>query len=179
MLRTRRSHVITSDRSSILAHSKPIRFPSRLWRLFLIAAVTILLPLIARAQNIQYTANSASLGLRGDFKVNPLTHALELQIPLGQGAYAQRGGAGLPTAISYSSRVWRMAYLDTELAIDPISHQPYPIDTRVLPKFAEHSRSGWTFSLGSPIIDDTSTAPENYDHSGNPLSQCVVGGDDA
>jgi hypothetical protein len=70
-----------------------------------------------------------------------------------------------------------MAYAGTEIGIDN-NHQQYTKDVLVAPQFGEHSRSGWTFSLGAPIIDNY-TIPETYDHSGNPLQQCVVGGDDA
>src|SRR6266404_3932941 len=127
-------------------------------------------PTSVLAQNIQYTANSASLGLRSDFKVNPLTQALELQIPLGPGAYPQRSGGSERAIISYSSKVWRMAYTGTSYYSNG---QPW--QTLVAAQYAEHSRAGWNFSLAAPQVDTDTLQNAYYDYSGAPVSQCVAG----
>jgi len=136
----------------------------------LLALVALVWPnSVPAQQNVQYTNKSVDLGLRGDFKVNPSTHGLELQIPLA--SYPQRGGSSLPAAISYSSKVWRIAYL----AYVDMHNSTTPY-TQTVAKFAEYSRAGWTFSIGAPYIDTSAQVGGNeiYDYLGQSEHQCVV-----
>jgi hypothetical protein len=139
----------------------------------LVLTLLVLCAATASAQNIQHTKNSVGLGLRSPFKVNPATNALELQIPLGPTAYPQRGGASVSPTLDYSSKIWRMAYTGATYSGGPPPNQLTA--TLVAAKFAESSRMGWTFSLGAPWVDTPSN--ENYDAWGNPVSQCVSGGE--
>ena len=152
------------------SHRAISHYSLHLLSILIFTFVVQLWPTSVLAQNIQYTANSASLGLRSDFKVNPVTQALELQIPLGPGAYPQRGAGSEPATISYSSKVWRMAYTGTSYF-----GNGQPWQTLVAAQYAEHSRAGWTFGLAAPQIETVANA--NYDYSGAPVSQCVAGGD--
>lgn len=96
----------------------------------------------APAQNVQYTSKSGDLGLRSGFKVNPSTHGLELRIPLAE--YPGRAGTGIPVALNYSSKVWRMKYATY--------YQTHGI-TGYAAIYGENSQAGWTFSAGFPVID--------------------------
>ena len=122
----------------------------------------------ASAQNIQYNQKSVDLGLRSDLKVNPSSRAVEMQIPLG--SYEGRAGVNVPITILYSSKVWRVGYQ---------GYNQGPLDTGGQPtgngyviasaQYAEHSRGGWTSSVGFPVIDNYSTS-EGYNQFGNPSS---------
>lgn len=155
---------------------RPFSFDRQIVLLVCVFAIVLLCPLPtqAQSQSIQHTGNAIGKALRTDLKVNPLTQALEMQIPLGPSAYPQRGGGDDAVSIAYSSKVWRMAYSGTAMAINPITHQPYPVKTLVAAQFGEHTRSGWTFSLNPPYVD-ADPHQENYDYSGTPISTCVSG----
>ncbi len=66
---------------------------------------TILLWQNTFAQTLRNTENSVDSGKRSGLTVDPITQALQLQIPLG--SYPQRNG-NFPVALSYSSKLWQI-----------------------------------------------------------------------
>lgn len=113
------------------------------------------------------------MGLRSNAKVNPSTHALELEIPLG--GYPGRAGNAVPVSLYYSSKVWRFEYVGYNPDYGPggqdgpgPSINPYSI---IEAKYAEHSRAGWTSSLGMPFIDPK-VGNELYTSTGSPVGSC-------
>jgi hypothetical protein len=93
--------------------------------------------LTALGQDIQYTQNTVDQIKRSGLTVDPSTLGLNLEIPLGD--YAGRGGASLPVALQYSSKVWHMEYQGTS---------PSAIGGWVSPTFA--TWGGWTSTLDRP-----------------------------
>lgn len=134
--------------------------------LTLLLCCSLLSPFDARGQNIQYTKNAADLKLRGGLTVNPSSQALEIQIALG--SYPGRAGLSVPVSISYSSKVWRVRY--EGYRPPPVGSDGQPVGngyTIVSAQYAENSKSGWTSSIGFPVLDPNSTS-ESYDQFGNP-----------
>ncbi len=115
------------------------------------------------AQNIQDTKNKPDQTLRADARVDPATHGLSLQIPLG--TYPGRAGLNLPLAITYSSKLWRLEY-------DGNGDQHNAPHTRVRAVFAEETVAGWTSSFKAPTIDINSPGYDltsvNYGQEGGP-----------
>jgi RHS repeat-associated protein len=145
----------------------------------LLALVGCLLAGAARtpAQNIQHTKNAPGNGMRSVFKVNPATNALELEVPLGPTGYPQRGGANVAPAVNYSSRIWRVGYSGPIYGYSQGGPPPL-VGTRVVPRMAEDSRMGWTYSLAAPYVEKTAQdamGGEVYDAWGNSVSTCTVG----
>lgn len=93
------------------------------------------------AQNIEYTKGNTDSALRSNLVVDPSTLGMSIQIPLA--SYPGRGGA-LPVALYYSSKQWRISFLDT--------FRTTITKTRTEAKWAEDSVAGWTTSLDSPKI---------------------------
>ena len=119
----------------------------------------------ALAQNIQYTRNATDPKLRGGLRVNPSTLALEFQIALG--SYPGRAGLDVPVTISYSSKVWRVAYQGYNPGQYTSSGQPIGNGyTMVGAIYGEYSRSGWASSLGTAFVDTWSNT-DVYDQFGN------------
>ena len=124
------------------------------------------------AQNIQYTENKPDLALRSETRVDPSTLGMSISIPLA--SYPGRAGMGLPVALTYSSKVLRLDYRNTDSP---------PITNKVVwtgVEFAEHSTAGWTSTLGSPRVEFTGMG-QYYNYEGRPADeecvtgQCVVG----
>jgi RHS repeat-associated protein len=102
-------------------------------RLFLFSCALIA-TISAQAQNVQFTQGGVGSGLDNT-----------MSIPLM--SYPGRGTASLPINLHYSSRVWRINYLNTVYA-------PYPARRSVTEAiYAEHSRAGWTSSLDVPKVE--------------------------
>jgi RHS repeat-associated protein len=174
---------IISDHIKLSNYVRPLRrvaaYAHTPWRLIL--AVTWLagvncLPALAQnpAPNIQYTKNATDSKLRGEMKVNPSTLALEFQLPIA--VYPGRAGLDVPVTVSYSSKVWRIAYQGYNPGGFTSSGQPvgngYTIITAM---YAEHSRAGWTSSIGFPVIDTWSDT-DVYDQFGSPTGDtCPLG----
>lgn len=160
-------HPNAFDRLSTLLEGDGARRHARLALSLMLAVAWCALaaPSAARAQNIQYTSNSADRGLRSDLKVNPSTHGLELRIPLAD--YPGRAGTGLPFALNYSSKVWRMkyAYYDRQYSINGYALL-----------YGEHSQGGWTFSPDFPVIDTEPQQDKYYAGGGPTGGECRVGG---
>lgn len=112
-----------------------------------------------QAQSIQQPATKSDFTDRRDFRVDPSTLALNLEITLG--AYPQRGGASLPVTLFYSSKVHQIKYLESG------NPEYQNFRTWSTPEYS----SGWTSTMGVPVI-----APETvffYDYSyGNPTESC-------
>jgi len=141
----------------------------RAW-LLVLAVLTLcaLLPQRAGAQNVQHTENKADLSLRSEARVDPSTLGMSISIPLA--AYPGRAGHGLPVAINYSSKVWRLDYRGTDSP--PITG----IQTWTSAVFAEDSTAGWTSTLGVPRVEFTGMS-QFYNRLGRGLcEECTSGG---
>jgi hypothetical protein len=123
--------------------------------------------------NVKYPNQALDIGLRSELRVNPATRAVELQIPLGN--YPGRAGHGVSATLSYSSKVWNIAY-QAFIPAPPPGYGSGQSYTMVVARYAEHSVSGWTSSIGFPVID-TVPASQMYDQFGYPKSDgnCTFG----
>ncbi len=106
----------------------------------------------ARAQNVQRNNEAVDLGLRSNLTVNPATLAVELQIPLGN--FPGRAGHDVPVTLSYSSKLWNMAYQGFASGPPPGYPGPAPF-TILMARYGDHSVSGWNSSTRSPLIDQS------------------------
>ncbi|MCU1267735.1 MAG: repeat-associated core domain protein, partial [Acidobacteria bacterium] len=136
-------------RFSPRAKARP-RIP--LSQLFMFSLLTIGSPLAALAQNQQYTKNSPDQTLRSDARIDPATHALSIQIPLG--AYPGRAGLNLPVSITYSSKSMR---LEANGDFQPQHGATYSL---YVATNDERSIAGWSTSLAPARIE---AAAEGYD----------------
>src|SRR6266849_6709362 len=92
----------------------------------------------AAAQDIRNPESAIDNRMRTDLRVDPVSHALQFQIPLGQ--YPGRGGTSLPITLYYSSKLWNIKYMNTiQCTDDPGS--------LYRAEYAHTSASGWTSSL--------------------------------
>jgi hypothetical protein len=114
------------------------------------AVVTVLIVLLCAAaaigQDANHTKYDADKTLRSNARVNPSTLAMELSIPLP--SYAGRAGNSVASSLEYSSKVWSSgstAHYSTFLGPK----------TQIDPTFATRSASGWTSTMGVPMIDET------------------------
>src|SRR4051794_21225539 len=73
--------------------------------LVLFAVIAFLFLEDASAQTLRNTETSFDSASRGNLTVDPITQALQLQIPLE--SYEQRNG-DLPIMLNYSSKVWQI-----------------------------------------------------------------------
>jgi hypothetical protein len=123
--------------------------------------------------NVKYGNQALDLGLRSNLTVNPITRAVELQIPLGN--YPGRAGHDVSATLSYSSKVWNMAY-QAFIPAPPPGHGTGQSYTMIVARYGEHSVAGWTSSIGFPVIDTVPTS-QLYDQFGNPKSDgdCTAG----
>jgi hypothetical protein len=135
-------------------------------RVALVSAVwyVVWYPLPSFAQSIQYTSKAADRINRSELTVDPSTLGMNIAIPLGN--YPGRGTASLPITFYYSSKVWRIKFLQPGGAFDNYN-------TWSEPQWSENTAAGWTNSLGVPKLvgDDLST----YNNNGYP-SACFGGG---
>jgi hypothetical protein len=116
--------------------------------------------------NVKYGNQALDLGMRSELTVNPITRAVELQIPLGN--YPGRAGHDVSATLSYSSKVWNMAY-QAFIPAPPPGHGTGQSYTMIVARYGEHSVAGWTSSIGFPVIDTVPTS-QLYDQFGNPKS---------
>src|SRR5205807_2152570 len=113
---------------------------------FAVALLLLLAVTDAAAQDVRNPQSAIDNRMRTDLRVDPVTHALQFQIPLGQ--YAGRAGVNLPITLYYSSKVWNVKYVNT------IQCQDDP-GSLYRAEYAKSSASGWTSSL------DWSTWPQD------------------
>jgi RHS repeat-associated protein len=142
------------------------------WWLAVFAACSCFAPTLT-AQNVQYNNPAVDLGLRSTQRVNPSTHGVEFQIPLGH--YRGRAGHDIPVTLSYSSKLWSIDFEGYNPGAPPPHGgiQPFTI---VVAKYANRSIAGWTSSVGFPLID-TFVGNQIYDSFGNPnvTGNCTTG----
>ena len=124
--------------------SKSVRL---LLALVAVACFMALSPSYLFAQNIQHTENKPDLGLRSDARVDPSTLGMSFSIPLA--SYPGRAGHDIPVAITYSSKVLRLAFRNVDST--PITGAK----TWTGVEFAEHSTAGWTSTLTPPRVEFT------------------------
>src|SRR5947209_2741644 len=126
------SAAVNSD-SHVTPHARPALHAGRLAaRLVLLVCACLMAASSASAQNVQFTQGSVGSGLDNT-----------IQIPIA--AYPGRGSASLPVTLYYSSRVWRVGYINT-------------VNDGSLPQsvaeaiYSEYATSGWTTSLDLPVV---------------------------
>ncbi len=105
----------------------------------------VLAALSVAAQDIQYSQSKSDYNSRSSFTVNPLTLALELNLPLGN--YPGRAGMGLPISVNYSSKVWQTEYAGN--AGMNVHGQGWG-----MPTYAKNSTAGWNISIAEPRIEN-------------------------
>jgi len=105
---------------------------------FVLACCVMLAPSLVQAQDVRNPQSAIENRARTDLRVDPISHALQFQIPLGQ--YAGRAGASLPITLNYSSKVWNIKYANTIQCTDDPGSLYYA-------EYAKSSASGWTSSL--------------------------------
>jgi len=115
-------------------------------------------------QTIRNPESSIDLRQRGSLTVDPVTHALQFSISLGE--YAGRGG-NLPIVLNYSSKVWSLRHQSTLPRI-PTNPDEGPFDQIYDGKFAQDSAAGWTSTLDWVRFPAPATT-EQYDNNGNPV----------
>ena len=93
----------------------------------------------ATAQDVRNPQNAVDNRMRTDLRVDPVSHGLQFQIPLGQ--YPGRAGTSLPVTLYYSSKLWNIKYMNT------IQCQDDP-GSLYRAEYAKSSAAGWTASLG-------------------------------
>lgn len=106
-------------------------------------------------QGTQSASNKADSNLRASTRVNPLTLAMELSIPLG--IYPGRAGNSIPVVFSYSSKVWNMDmtnFRQEGYSLPDNGTYNYEVleTTDVTGQFAEKSAAGWTSGVRPPAI---------------------------
>jgi RHS repeat-associated protein len=99
-----------------------------------------LVPSPAVAQDERNPQSSVGNRERTDLRVDPVTHALQFQIPLGQ--YPGRAGTGIPVVLNYSSKLWNVKYMNTQQCSGGDPGSLYKVE------YAKSSSSGWTETLG-------------------------------
>jgi hypothetical protein len=121
--------------------------------LLLLVVILLAMATSATAQDIKNPQSAIDNQMRTDLRVDPVTHALQFQIALGQ--YPGRGGASLPITLYYSSKLWNIKYMST------IQCQDDP-GSLYRAEYAKSSASGWTSSLDWPDSAGDATL-EKYD----------------
>ena len=135
---------------SIIKSKQPSKLRHILLPLFLLAA----LPSNALAQStshVSYTKNAVDINKRSTIEVDPTTLALNIEIPL---AEFNGRGPGLPVALHYNSKVWRVnnqSVYEFPSSNPPHTGPPFYLTQAI---FSENSSSGWTNTLGVPFIED-------------------------
>jgi RHS repeat-associated protein len=113
-------------------------------RLFSLSLIFILSIVCSAQQNSRNNDYKPDRALKSNARVNPMSRAMELSIPIG--GYQGRAGNGLPLTFNYSSKVWQIDFLST--------WQTNGGDTKTdtQPRYSKTASAGWTSSLGVPRI---------------------------
>jgi len=127
--------------------------------------IAILIGLLLISTTFGQQENNKDQALRGSGRVNPSTLAMEFDLPLGN---YQGRGINVPISLSYSSKVWRAEYINSQSQVN----NPGNCISLNSPKFAEHSASGWTTSMATPYIEYTGWN-NIYNDEGNQVSGCT------
>jgi RHS repeat-associated protein len=135
-------------------------------RLFLSGLLISFLSICLTAQNVKNSDNKADKNIKSVAKINPSTLAMEFSIPLM--SFPGRGGNGLPVAIRYSSKLWRIQANSVWWDNTPYNAVRYHTETT--PMYAERSAAGWTSSLRPPHMVENL---ELYNQLGEPISRLL------
>lgn len=135
--------IVTPSIKSSLTNARLIREPlssvmSAAGVVLLCCAAMLVCVASAWAQNIGNPQSSFDYKSRSGLHVDPVTHALQLQLTLGQ--YPQRGGGTLPVTLFYSSKLWQVRFVESTMCQD----DPF---TAYSARYARSSAAGWTSSL--------------------------------
>lgn len=110
--------------------------------------------------DFQNTNNVKDQQIKMEVGVDPGTLALNISVPLAD--YPGRAGQKTPIVMKYSSKVWRSESVPNTWG------GPNPFPTYYMSAvYSEGSLSGWTESVGGPIILDSGLG--RYDVRGNPI----------
>ena len=110
--------------------------------MLLLSVLAVFLGATAVAQTSNLSQNKIDQTKVSSAKVDPVTLALNLEIPLG--SYPGRAGASIPLSISYSSKLWTTQNIPG----NDFTHMP----DQTLAVFANNSMQGWTSSLKVPFV---------------------------
>lgn len=110
----------------------------------MLVLMSIGMMLFTGAFGYEYTANNADQAHKSNFKVDPVTLGMSMEIPLG--AYPNRGGGALPISIRYSSKVWRFNLAQTFTDYVTV-HEWYKAT------YGEDGSAGWVSSLEPPTLE--------------------------
>ncbi len=166
-----------STRVAAHAHyTRPASYPPGVTRdlrkaLALIALLLcVLLPARLAAQNVQHSKASQDLGMRHNFKVDPVSLSMNIDITFG--SYKGRGGTVMPVGLMYSSKVWRLDYFG-HIVGGTVEYPDDTVYTMLTPVYGDpnHDRMppGWSSTLFPPeVVGDV--GGEWYDALGNPCS---------
>jgi RHS repeat-associated protein len=111
------------------------------------------------------TGNKADQNLKSVARVNPLTLAMEMSLPLA--IYPGRNGNSLPIGFSYSSKLWRMDSSVTWFYLQNGNGAKRYL-TDIAGKFAERTSAGWTSMSMPPRLDEKL---DIYNQYGKPFTQ--------
>lgn len=112
--------------------------------LIVVILILILQSVGAAQQNSRINDYKPDQVLKSNARVNPLSLAMELSIPIG--GYQGRAGNGLPITFDYSSKVWQVDFLSTWQT------EAGDMKTDTQPRYSKTASAGWTSSLGVPRI---------------------------
>lgn len=118
---------------------------------FALYAVAIVSVFAQNGRNPDYSPDAS---LKSNARVNPSTLAMEISVPIT--SYPGRGGNPTPVTFNYSSKVWQMEKAGVYFS------ELTGMWSKVKPLYAKRSASGWTSTLGTPILD------LNYDYYRGP-----------
>jgi YD repeat-containing protein len=146
--------LIKNDANVINQRAKETEKKEALRRCIFIFFIILSISSIKFAQNAQSTDDKADSNLKSSARVNPITRAMELTIPLAN--YPGRAGNSIPIALRYSSKVWDMERFRTRSETTHIVNDDYlvRITTDVHAIYSKKAVSGWTSSLRPPVITD-------------------------
>lgn len=116
----------------------------------------------ALTQTIRKTQNSTDSASRSNLTVDPITQALQLQIPLG--SYPQRNG-NFPVTLNYSSKLWQ---------VQPIGSSFTCVDDtyyRYVAIYGKDSKAGWTSTVGGIKTDSLG---EFYNNQAQPATTGIT-----
>jgi RHS repeat-associated protein len=148
---------IALSNSQSLISQQPSLFKSSARKLLWLTLICCALASSALAQNIQFTQGTVSSGLDDTLTV-PLT------------TYPGRGATSLPINLHYSSKVWRLGFLNAITATQSGFPVKRPVTEAI---YSEFSRAGWTTSLDVPIIEWPKPS-DVYSYTGKPCQLGLV-----
>lgn len=145
---------LVSKLNALVTKNSPSKIGRGIW---LACLLTVSLFGATFAQpDIRYTKGNVDSALRGNFEVDPSTFGMSVNVPLAE--YPGRGNA-LSVNLRYSSKLWRIDFLDT-FKFGTLER------TRNEGKWGEDNVAGWTSSLALPKVEAAFEYRGPYDGAG-------------